>query len=203
LKKLKGPDREDHQEALDPSQLDPTPSYNLAIFEDVTLPLQQRYFKEAIKKCPVLIDTIILLKIWWVQSQPYESFDSMVDMHLIAIVCHLYFTGKIYFRMSSLNGFNVCLQFLSNELKLGEYSAPFLKDDSSSSDEFNKTIHDAAAAEYFKFGIHLSVSVGGGAKEEEKITFYNLLWRISSNALRAINLSAKNSRKLLGKIIST
>jgi len=164
---------------LDANSLAPTPTYNAAITEDLSSVLIMGFVKDDFERCPVLKDATILLKVWLTQNGHLFSFDGIDGNYSCILVCHLYRKGRIYSRMTAVNAFKVCVNFLAIE-----FSEHYLHAFSGDS-----TLDLASQSA----GIYVS-ALGKEGKE----VLINITSRISLTAHRAIQNDAKIALKNLG-----
>ena len=101
-----------------------TPNYNTSIIEDTIMKNNLEYIHKTINECPLLVDSILLLKVWLRQRNFHKANDSINGFLLSMLICHLFNSKLVTKHMSSYQMIKVTLQFIAkHNLKDGIFIA--------------------------------------------------------------------------------
>jgi len=94
-----------------------SPFYNNAILEDIFIGDHMQLIYSKTTNAPVLVDTILLLKLWL----DLKQIPTVNGFHLTMILIHLYTTGKINKSMSSYQAFRMVMVFITRDFQSKPY----------------------------------------------------------------------------------
>lgn len=162
--------------------LPPTPAYNMAILEDITVKTQQTLISKAISYCPAIREAILLLKVWLHQIGSRYGYDTM-DGHTAALVlAYLLQSGGINTTMASLTIMQCALKFVAD--------APFTSLLCFiNMDESTRSKYSVCAPATLLLPVV--------ASKEEVPVYYNVLWRWSASAMVKLREEAASALYLL------
>lgn len=174
-------------DSLDVSTLLPTPFYNLAILEDLSLNVHHQILTTIIKACPAVRDAIVLLKIWLTQRSFRYSVDG-IDGHTIGLlVCYLYQMRKVTNQSTAYGIFLVTIKFLVDHDLTGIIMDFSTVDMTPSTANSTVTTISSPAASL----THPIVGIEG------KTVPYNLLWRVSKASLADLRDEARHTYTII------
>jgi U3 small nucleolar RNA-associated protein 22 len=187
MDKIQDNKNKNQHDSLDVNTLLPTPFYNLAILEDLSINVHHQILTTIIKACPAARDAIILLKIWLTQRSFRYGVDG-IDGHTIALlVCYLYQMRKVTNQSTAYGIFLVTIKFLVDQ-DLTAVMMDFSTVDTvpSTAPSSVTTISSPAASL-----VHPIVGMEG------KTVAYNLLWRVSKASLADIRDEARHTYSII------
>ncbi|KAF2073724.1 hypothetical protein CYY_004957 [Polysphondylium violaceum] len=94
-----------------------SPFYNNAILEDIFIADHMQLIYSKTTSAPVLVDTILLLKLWL----DLKQIPTINGFHLTMILIHLYTNGKINKSMSSYQAFRMVMVFITRDFQSKPY----------------------------------------------------------------------------------
>ncbi|EGC33351.1 hypothetical protein DICPUDRAFT_154593 [Dictyostelium purpureum] len=89
-----------------------SPFYNNSILEDILLNDHMQLINEKCENAPVLVDTMLLVKLWL----DLKKIPTVNSFHLSMLLIHLYNNGRINKSMSSYQAFRMLMVFISKEI---------------------------------------------------------------------------------------
>ncbi|CAM9356162.1 unnamed protein product [Chrysoparadoxa australica] len=168
------------------SPQEPTPSYNNAMLEDITMKRHLTALHTWVNDCPALRDAIVLAKVWLGQRGMRTSHDSLDSFGLSMVFLHLVQSRKLTQSADTLH----MLQALFKMLASGDLRTKCLTVDTDPDSGSSKPAAlDTEAAELF----HRSFP----AVLVDTWVGINVLARVSEAAAQELEMEASNSLKLL------
>ena len=147
----------------DLSALSPTPYYNMAILEDLSLISQHNIVKKVLDICPGAAEAIVIAKVWLTQRRFRFGVDSLDGHGVSILITYLYHKRTINAQMNSFTIFQCLLKFLSE--------VDFKKEILS----FIESPEGINFMEYFPAGLLYPVD----DEKKDKVHLHNCLWRWS------------------------
>lgn len=161
----------------DLSALSPTPHYNMAILEDLSLLLQHRIIQKVIDVCPCARQAIVIAKVWLTQRGFRFGLDSLDGHNVTLLIAYLFQQRTINAQMSSFTVFQCLLKFLS-ESDFSQDQLSFVE------------LSDGASDAMHTFSAVLNFPIEDG---KNKIHLYNLFWRWSASFVDEVHETARVS----------
>lgn len=171
---------------LDVSSLTPTPLYNLAILEDVTIFLHHQILQKAILPYTNMCQCIQLIKVW-LSQRDLRFHPEGFDGHQIALLLAYLIQTK---RITPTSEPEVAFQSFLHFMSLTDFTQHEL--DFSSSSLLSK---DAYPEGYQPSIVlkHMLVASSGERIDTASKTSYNIFWRVSASVLTTLQSEAKRS----------
>jgi U3 small nucleolar RNA-associated protein 22 len=164
----------------DLSTLSPTPHYNMAILEDLTLTHQHTIVSKVMDICPCARDATVIAKVWLTQRGYRFGLDSLDGHTVTLLIAYLFQQRTINAQMSSFTVFQCLLKFLS-ESDFSKDQLSFVESSASCDSNGNGDL------EVFSAVLHFPIEDG------KKTHFYNLFWRLSASFVDEIHEAARIS----------
>jgi U3 small nucleolar RNA-associated protein 22 len=189
---------------LDTTLLAPTPCYNSAILEDVSMCSMSRTINSAIAACPCLRDALLLMKVWLTQREMRNGGDSMDGHEAAVLFVYLYTVKRILPQMSPLLAFTAALKFIVET----KFSSTVLSMTASKSGSVGGIFSELSPRPAAVLAVVLGPR-GVDSRSEEEVegddrssggvgaVEYNAFWRWSESSVEQLQSAAKRSLEIL------
>lgn len=164
----------------DLSTLSPTPHYNMAILEDLTLLSQHHIMKKVLDVCPCARDATVIAKVWLTQRGYRFGLDSLDGHGVTLLIAYMFQQRTINAQMSAFTVFQCLLKFLSES----DFSQEQLSFVESSADADAGAIMTEFSSAVLNFPVE---------DEKNKTHLYNLFWRWSASFVNELHETARVS----------
>ena len=169
----------------DAGELEGTPHYSAAVFEDIAGGTQLQFLEQTLGSCEVAKDLVVLFKIWLSKRGMRSRLDGLDSHTCTLLVAYLVQTKRLTSKITTIGALTMLLKFIAET----NFAISVL--------DFTKTQMEANEGE-FKWPVTLLYPVFDRSREDKEVMAqYNALWRVSESALSELAVEAQKSLKVL------